>query len=123
MARADLVAPCGTEAAARRHRRRRETVCVACTLAAAQAKARRGGSGRLLIDPRALRNGVPETPGYTWRARTYPWAQQALAAAEATHGAPDPTCAGCDRPMSQARAALSSLCGGCEYEPAQAVAS
>jgi hypothetical protein len=36
---------------------------------------------------------MPDTvPRYRWQARAYPWARRALAAAEAVHGAPSPTC-------------------------------
>jgi hypothetical protein len=39
------------------------------------------------------RNGIPETPRrYTYRARRTPWMLSALAAAEAQHGPPVPTC-------------------------------
>lgn len=34
------------------------------------------------------RNGLPELAFYTWRARRYPAAEQALARAEAIHGKP-----------------------------------
>jgi hypothetical protein len=37
---------------------------------------------------RPTRNGLPVVPRYQYQARTYPWAQAALAAAEAEHGAP-----------------------------------
>ena len=36
------------------------------------------------------RNGLPVAP-YRWRARTYPWAQRALAAAIARYGTPEGT--------------------------------
>ena len=39
-------------------------------------------------DHRPVRNNIPEVP-YQWRARTYPWAQPALAAAEAEYGQPE----------------------------------
>lgn len=45
---------------------------------------------------RGLRTaGLPPgqpVPRYAWRARSYPWAQRVLAAAEAEHGQPEPTC-------------------------------
>jgi hypothetical protein len=114
MARADLVAPCGTAAAARRHHRRGEKPCIACALAASQYKAQRAGaSGRLLIDPRPLRNGLPATPGYQYRARAYPWAERILAAAETRHGPAVPTCAACTGPMDERRAQWTDRCYDC----------
>jgi hypothetical protein len=43
---------------------------------------------------RGFRNGLAETP-YEYRARAYPWAQRAIAAAEAQHGKPVPVCGTC----------------------------
>ena len=34
----------------------------------------------------------PESSGYTYRARAYPWAQRVLARSEQVHGQPQPTC-------------------------------
>lgn len=73
---ADL-APCGTAAAAKRHQRRGEPPCHACKLAASYYYAVH----------RARKRGLPFT-GYVWRARRYPWAERAIARAEAIHGQP-----------------------------------
>jgi hypothetical protein len=43
---------------------------------------------------RGFRNGLAEVP-YEYQARTYPWAQRAIAAAEAEHGKPVPVCGKC----------------------------
>ena len=43
---------------------------------------------------RTFRNGLAEVP-YAYRARSYPWAVKALAAAEAQHGKPVPVCGAC----------------------------
>jgi hypothetical protein len=48
-----------------------------------------------------LRNDIPET-GYRWKDRTYPWAKRRIAAAEAAHGPPSPTCR-CGRPAVNTR--------------------
>jgi hypothetical protein len=45
-------------------------------------------------EPGGYRNGLAEVP-YAYRARTYPWALRALAAAEAEHGQPVPVCGRC----------------------------
>ena len=86
----DNLVPCGTPAAARRHQRRGEPVCFACLEAARLDKALRTGVTRTIQrpDPRPVRNNLPDTPGYQWRARRYPWAEQILARAEAEHGRP-----------------------------------
>jgi len=43
---------------------------------------------------RTFRNGLAEVP-CAYRARSYPWAVKALAAAEAQHGKPVPVCGVC----------------------------
>lgn len=85
--------PCGTAAAARRHWRRGEKPCDECLQAARREKADKMGHdpGGQSISRRALRNGLPITPGYSYQARTYPWAQRVLAAAEAVYGTPEDT--------------------------------
>lgn len=97
---ADL-APCGTAAAAKRRQRHGEPVDYACKVAAsyyyAANKARQRGEpapdftevATRIPDTRAPRNGLPFTPGYVWRARRYPWAERAIARAEAIHGQPE----------------------------------
>jgi hypothetical protein len=85
---ADLLQPCGTLAAARRHYRHGEKPCPACLAANARAKA--GGSGQALTatpDYGGRRNGLPLVP-YRYQARRYPWAQRVLATAEARFGTP-----------------------------------
>lgn len=91
--RGDMVIP--SEAALQRMRR-------AGTLGQQQA-------GRARLAYRPSRNGLPGV-NYAWRARAYPWAQRALAAAEAEHGAP-PVTPGRrpGRPRSDGR------CGRCGY--------
>jgi len=44
-----------------------------------------------------------EVPLYSYRARSYPWALRAIAAAEAVHGPPEPTCR-CGGPLPEYRA-------------------
>lgn len=62
-----LLAPCGTPAAARRHRRRKEPLDEACRLAARADAAERKGVTRLLgEDHREIRNGIPWRP-YRYR--------------------------------------------------------
>jgi len=56
-------------------------------LLAANASIEYGPGRRAGGEPRSYRNGLAEVP-YEWRARSYPWAERALAAAEARHGAP-----------------------------------
>ncbi len=98
---AQELAPCGTPAAARRHKRRGEPLDYACRVAESYREAvRRARSKGLPVpgigavadripDTRAVRNGLPQPVGYVWRARTYPWAQRAIARAEAIHGQPE----------------------------------
>lgn len=45
-------------------------------------------------EPGGYRNGLAEV-AYEYRARRYPWAQRAIAAAEAEHGKPFPACGRC----------------------------
>jgi hypothetical protein len=92
--------PCGTLAAVRRHYRRGEA-CAECRLA--EARAGDGQAGTLTPDYREKRNNMPDVPLYQWRARVYPWAQRAIAAVEAVHGEPEPTCA-CGAPLEERRA-------------------
>jgi len=42
---------------------------------------------------RGFRNGLPETPAYAWRQRSYPRAARLIELAAAEHGEPVPTCA------------------------------
>lgn len=91
---------CGTPAASQRHARRGEPPCHDCRMARATARAQDGGT--LIPDPREKRNNMPDVPLYQWRARVYPWALRAIAAAEAVHGAPQPTCR-CGAPLSEYR--------------------
>lgn len=91
--------PCGTEAAARRHRRHNEPVDQACAAAAALAH-------RLRVNPDGspcapggrypaaeIRNGAPEPGGYRYGMTIgnprYRWALAAIRRAEAEHGAPE----------------------------------
>lgn len=69
------LAPCGTEAAARRHRRRGEPVCQACLRAErVRRQERRGGDpwdthrGEPSPDCREIRNGIPWKP-YRYRGQ------------------------------------------------------
>ena len=85
----DVLAPCGTPAAARRHQRAGERPCIACREAlSAELRTRRGYLDRNTPDPRPVRNNLPDTPPYAYRQRRYPWAEQALQRAEAMHGRP-----------------------------------
>ena len=61
---------------------------------------------------RAYRNRLPIVP-YEYRARAYPWAQAAIAAAEARHGPPRPVCATCLGPVARARNGFYSCRGQC----------
>jgi hypothetical protein len=64
------LAPCGTSAAARRHRRRGEPACEACLQAERLRIAQqRGGTApsSLSIDRRHVRNGLPEFRPYVYR--------------------------------------------------------
>ncbi len=81
-------APHGTPAAARRHWRHGEKPCEPCRLAENRRRTSPGALRVMAEDPRPVRNNIPEVP-YQWRARTYPWAQRALAAAEAEYGQPE----------------------------------
>lgn len=108
--------PCGTTAAWRRHMRRRETPCPGCRMAAARDRADRPAV--LMPDYREKRNDMPDVPLYRWRPRgdrpAYPWAARAIAAAEAVHGAPEPTCL-CGGPLPEASARNPhALCAACE---------
>jgi hypothetical protein len=62
--------------------------------------------------PRTTRNGLPEVPGYSYRERSYPWADAVLAAADAEHGDPAPTCF-CGQPLAwkDGRAVRCPHCG------------
>jgi hypothetical protein len=84
-----LLKPCGTPAAYRRHFRRGERPCEACIIAESERRGYALPAGRSpdRSDPCA-RNGLAIV-AYHWRANTYPWAQRALAAAEAAYGTPD----------------------------------
>jgi hypothetical protein len=86
----DLLKPCGTDAAYKRHLRRGEQPCRECKAAA--ARRRRGGGAALARTPdyRAPRNGLPVRP-YVYGAPRQAWARRALVMAEAEHGTPDST--------------------------------
>lgn len=49
-----------------------------------------GATGPTLAPPArdVPRNGLPEVPGYAYRARAYPWAVLALRRAESIYGRP-----------------------------------
>jgi hypothetical protein len=66
--------------------------------------------------PRAARNGLPESPAYEWRGRRYPWALAVLAAAEAVHGPPSPTCL-CGQPVPGGTSIR--RCPACGRSPAE----
>jgi hypothetical protein len=85
----------------------------------AAARDRAGQPATLTPDHREKRNDMPEVPLYRWRplgARpAYPWAARAIAAAEAVHGPPEPTCL-CGRPLLPERLSRNpaALCAACE---------
>jgi hypothetical protein len=86
------LAPCGTEAAARRHQRHHEPVDEACRAAANRAAAERRGADPYSQQsrPQALgpaRNGNPEV-AYTYRAPRPSWAIENIRRAEAIYGKP-----------------------------------
>lgn len=54
-----------------------------------------GGSRKF----RPYRNGLPERVNYSYRGRSYPWAERAIEAAEAEHGKPKPVCLECGSPL------------------------
>lgn len=58
-------------------------------------------------------NNVPVVPLYSYRARRYPWAQRVLAAAEAEHGPPVPTCEH-GKPIPDARGRGVRRCPECQ---------
>lgn len=58
-------------------------------------------------------NNVPAVPLYQYRARRYPWAQRVLAAAEAEHGEPEPTCT-CGQPIAEWRVHAGRPCAACQ---------
>lgn len=64
------LAPCGTDAAYRRHLRRGEPACEACLQAARRRAAARSGyqADVLTPDRREIRNGLPFKP-YVYRGR------------------------------------------------------
>jgi hypothetical protein len=112
--------PCGTAAAGRRHYRRGEH-CEVCR--AAQARARAQAPATLTPDHREKRNDMPVVPYYRHGARTYPWAQRAIAAAEAVHGRPVPTCL-CGAPLTERRGRdFGGQCETCDPGTAPAAAS
>jgi hypothetical protein len=89
---------------------------------AAYQRARRAGrldrqqQGQSRLVYRPTRNGLPVVPGYQYQARTYPWAQAALAAAEAEHGRPpseraDPRRAPVPAPPAPAEKPRCNRCG------------
>jgi hypothetical protein len=63
-----LLEPCGTPAAARRHRRRHEPLCEACRQAERTRRGQRDGftGGAQSSDTRQIRNGLPWKP-YAYR--------------------------------------------------------
>ena len=86
------LAPCGTEAAARRHYRRGERVDEACRAAASRASAERRGADPYAQQSRpeargAARNGLPEV-AYTYGAPRPSWAIENIRRAEAIYGKP-----------------------------------
>jgi hypothetical protein len=62
-------------------------------LTASLVTTERPADGRRAI-MRGFRNGLAGIP-YEYRARAYPWALRAIAAAEAEHGKPVPVCGTC----------------------------
>lgn len=61
-----------------------------------------------------MASGLAEVPRYQWRARRYPWALRAIAAAEAVHGEPEPTCR-CGGPLPEYRSRNpGGQCEACE---------
>lgn len=88
--------PCGTDAAYRRHLRNGEKPCPGCQQAEARRRADVNSTGQAAAHvpdhAREKRNNMPDVPYYRHRARRYPWAERAIAAAEAEHGAPESTC-------------------------------
>jgi hypothetical protein len=58
------------------------------------------------------RNGLPATRPYRWRAPRPAWMQAALAAAEAEHGPPVPTCV-CGTVLVFRRGTAYARCPGC----------
>jgi len=64
----------------------------------------------------AARNGLAPTRPYTWRARRPAWMTAALAAAEAQHGPPVPTClCGSRLPASRDAYVTCPACGRRPY--------
>jgi hypothetical protein len=82
-------------------------------LTAAAVTAERPGDRRGPV-MRGFRNGLAKIP-YAYRARAYPWAARAIAAAEAEHGKPVPVCGACG-----ARLAYSGGWGRCPVCAARA---
>jgi hypothetical protein len=76
-----------------------------------RAGIRTGKTGEAPMVWEQARNGLPETPGYVYRGRRYPWAEAVLAAAEAIHGAPVPTCP-CGQPAGSPRIVTGRIAGG-----------
>lgn len=70
-----------------------------------------GGHG-VAVRQRGTRNGLPLTVPYAYRARRYPWAQRANAAAEARYGKPRPVCV-CGAPLRHEQAAFGGRCERC----------
>ena len=67
------------------------------------------------------RNDIPETPGYVYRGRAYPWAQATIRAAEQAHGEPVPTCL-CGACLDYGKARV-RRCESCGRAPADLEAS
>jgi hypothetical protein len=67
-----------------------DAACIEANRADVARRAGRGQDhvGRLSAPLSAVRNGLPIV-AYDYRARRYPWAERALAAAEAVYGTPD----------------------------------
>ena len=86
--RADgLLKPCGTPAGHKRHYRRGEKPCWSCMNAELERQGKAPASAGTADNREPARNGLPVVL-YRWRARSYPWAQRALAASIARYGNP-----------------------------------
>jgi hypothetical protein len=72
-----------------------------------------------MISPAAagVRNGLPETPPYQYRARTYPNARRLIAAAEAEHGQPVPVCRWCGGSAKFTSEHVKGWCPTCQRQP------
>jgi hypothetical protein len=80
--------PCGTPAAARRHRWHGQPLCDDCRAVENERRNRRRRKTRATDPPKEHEIRDPLVP-YRYRARTYPWAVRVLDRAEAVWGRPD----------------------------------